>query len=208
MRRGSREVLVLACGLALAGCHTDMWVQPKQLPQSESEFYRDGRATREPIAGTVAVGQTTATTPYETGRGADGKLVARIPFQVTKENILRGQERYNIYCSPCHGMIGDGKGMIAQRGLALRRQPANYHVDRLRNAPDGHFFNVITNGFGVMFPYAYRVEVRDRWDIVAYIRALQLSQNQRAADLTPDQIAELNKPAETAPQAHGGATGH
>jgi mono/diheme cytochrome c family protein len=201
--------LLIACGVAGAGCHTDMWVQPKSLPQQESDHFRDGSATRPTIPGTVAVGQSVQSDAFNTGRDGGGRLVRRIPFQVTKEHILRGQERFNIYCSPCHGMLGDGKGMIAQRGLSLRRQPANYHEQRLVDAPDGHFFHVMTHGFGVMFSYAYRVDVQDRWNIVAYIRALQLSQSQSAADLTPEQRQQLDKPQTSrANEAQGGASSH
>jgi mono/diheme cytochrome c family protein len=107
--------------------------------------------------------------------------------------LKRGQERFNIFCSPCHGRLGDGNGMIAMRGLSLRRKPATYHSARMRRMPDGHFYNVITNGFGVMYPYASRIEPQDRWAIVAYIRALQLSQNATPADVPAG--TNLDRPA-------------
>ena len=190
-RMRSRSAALGLVVFGVAGCHTDMWVQPKQLPQSESTFFRDGKSSRPQVPGTVAVGQPTASDPLNTGRGPDGKLVARIPFRISKENILRGQERFNIYCSPCHGRLGDGNGMIAQRGLALRRKPANYHVDRLRKAPDGHFFNVITNGRRSMPPYKYQVVDRDRWAIVAYVRALQRATGGTVNDVPEDKRAGL-----------------
>jgi mono/diheme cytochrome c family protein len=122
----------------------------------------------------------------------NGKLVEQFPIKVTKEVILRGQERFNIYCSHCHGKLGDGKGMIAQRGLVLARPPASYHTDRLREMPIGHFFDVITNGFGVMYRQAPSVDPIDRWAIAAWIRVLQLSQNGRVQDVPTDQINSLD----------------
>jgi len=115
-------------------------------------------------------------------------LVDEFPFPVTHEVLDRGRERFNIYCSPCHGMSGDGDGMIVQRGF---RRPPSLHVDRLRTAPAGHFFDVITNGFGVMYPYDYRVEPSDRWAIAAYIRALQLSRRVSIADVPTEEQRKL-----------------
>jgi len=120
------------------------------------------------------------------------------------EDMRRGQERFNIYCSPCHGRLGDGKGMIAQRGLALVRQPASYHTDRLRKIPVGHFYDVITNGFGIMYSYASRVEPDDRWRIAAYIRALQFSQNAPLSAVPPEERPKL----EQTPTIGGSEAGH
>jgi mono/diheme cytochrome c family protein len=141
---------------------------------------------------------------YYTGR-QDGKYVTEIPTKAAladykkdglrvrtfKEFLMRGQERFTIYCTPCHGQLGDGNGMIAQRGFAIRRQPASYHTDRLRKMPIGHFFDVMTNGYGVMFSYAARVETDDRWAIAAYIRVLQKSADVPISQLPPDQAAEV-----------------
>jgi mono/diheme cytochrome c family protein len=175
-----------------------MWVQPKLRTQTESDFanFTDHSASRPVIAGTVARGQARDDQPYYTGRD-NGKYVTDVPLEHAyadmkltsndfKKFLQRGQERFTIYCTPCHGQLGDGKGMIAQRGLALRRQPASYHTDRLRKMPIGHFFDVMTNGYGAMYSYASRVEVQDRWAIAAYIRVLQMSQNQKVSDLPPN----------------------
>lgn len=172
--------------MSAAGCHTDMWVQPKQMPLDESSFFADGQSARPLVPGTVARGHLQEDTKFFTGRDEKGQLITELPMKLTQEDLkallLRGEERFNIYCSPCHGRAGDGEGMITKRGLALRRPPANYHTDRLRKMPIGHFYDVITNGYGVMFSYASRVEPQDRWAIAAYIRALQLSENASATD--------------------------
>jgi hypothetical protein len=126
-----------------------------------------------------------------------GATMTRFPFPVTKAVILRGQERYNIYCSPCHGMTGEGDGMIVRRGFS---KPPSYHTDRLRKAPVGHYFDVITNGFGAMYPYGSRIEPEDRWAIVAYIRALQLARNAKISDVPANERANIGKPK--APLAH------
>jgi mono/diheme cytochrome c family protein len=202
---GIRPLLRLAAAmtglLLLAGCHLDMWTQGKiHKPYQESDFFVDGQSSRPPVPGTVARGHLHLDDALYTGK-VNGKLVKEFPFPITKEALLRGQERFDIFCSPCHGRLGDGKGMIAQRGLALRRAPANYHTDRLRRMPVGHFYDVITNGFGVMYSYASRIpDPKDRWDIVAYIRALQYSQNARPQDLTPEDIRNLNATANGAEQ--------
>jgi mono/diheme cytochrome c family protein len=178
------SVLLLA---AIAGCHTDMWSQKKLSAQQESDFHPDRMAARPIEAGTVARGHLRQDEAFFTGF-ENGRLVSEFPVEVTRELVMRGRERFDIYCSPCHGRTGDGLGMIAQRGLALRRMPANYHTDRLREMPVGHFYDVMTNGYGVMFSYASRVEPDDRWAIVAYIRALQLSQNAGPGDVDPGDV--------------------
>jgi len=174
--------------VALAGCHTDMWVQPKVRPYQESDFFLDGQSARPLVAGTVArhVDENGAPVirtgnPFYTGIDPTSKkLLDTLPPQFANEPLAvtlhRGQERFNIYCSPCHGRLGDGKGMIAQRGMSLRKPVGNYHTARLRRMPLGHYYDVITNGFGVMYSYAARVEPDDRWRIAAYIRVLQYSQ--------------------------------
>ena len=177
---------VAACAM-LAGCHTDMWAQPRLEPQRADDAGPQGMASRQPVPGTVPFGGARTDDQFFRGRENSGKLSSTLPAEKAmaelklknyKELILRGQDRFTIFCSPCHGQLGDGKGMIAQRGLELRRKPATFHTDRLRQMPDGHFYDVITNGYGVMFSYAARIEPADRWAIVAYLRALQLSQNQ------------------------------
>ena len=161
-----------------------MHSQPRYKVYAETDFFGDGRSQRPAIEDTVARGQLHLDEARYTGK-LNGKDVEAIPIQITKEDLLRGQERFNIYCSPCHGRVGNGHGMVVARGL---RQPPSYHDERLLNAPIGHFFDVMTNGYGAMYSYASRVAVDDRWRIAAYIRALQLSQN------APADVAERYEP--------------
>src|SRR5579862_4821882 len=165
--------------LAIAGCRVDMHIQPKIKPDAESTFFEDGRGDRPAIPDTVARGHMRTDELLYTGK-IDGKDADQFPFPVTAELLTRGRQRFNIYCTPCHDYTGSGNGMIVQRGFP---QPPSYHTDKLRNAPAGHFFDVITNGHGAMFSYAARVEPRDRWAIVAYIRALQLSEHATIDDV-------------------------
>ncbi|MER3473337.1 MAG: quinol:cytochrome C oxidoreductase [Armatimonadota bacterium] len=176
----------------LAGCHTDMWHQPKLKAQSASNFFADGKGDRPLVANTVPVGYLRDNEALYTGKVAN-KPVARLPLPLTRELLQRGQERYNVFCSPCHGKVGDGQGMIAQRGLALRRPPATFHTDRLRGMPVGYFYDVITNGFGMMYSYASRIPPEDRWAIAAYVRVLQLSQHARTSELTPEDLRKLQE---------------
>jgi hypothetical protein len=172
---------MLALGLSLAGCHTDMWRQPKTQPLDESDFYVHGSVSRPLVPGTIARDHIRMDEGYYTGAESN-KWLTTIPHVVNKEFIKRGQDRFNIYCSPCHGRVGDGNGMIAQRGFNMRRPVASYHSDRLRKMPVGYFYDVITNGYGAMYSYASRVEPEDRWAIVSYIRALQRSQYANPSD--------------------------
>lgn len=164
--------------LLLAGCRLDMHVQPKYKPYDPSQFFDDGRSERQPVAGTVARGQLRLDELLFTGK-ENGVLSNRFPFPITRADLERGRERYNIYCSPCHDYTGSGRGMIVQRGFP---PPPSYHIDRLRTAPVGHFYDVITHGLGNMYSYAARVEPEDRWRITAYIRALQLAQHAEIDD--------------------------
>ena len=153
--------------------------QPKYEPLEESPFFGDARSARPIVPGTVARGRLHDDTLLYTGKvgGADADV---FPFPITGEVLERGRERFNIFCSVCHGRLGDGEGMIARRGF---RRPPSYHIDRLRQAPVGHFFDVITNGFGAMPDHATQIPVRDRWAIIAYIRALQRSQHATLDDV-------------------------
>jgi hypothetical protein len=171
-------VCALAAAGLLAGCRQDMQDQPKFIPQRGTEFYPDGRSARPQVANTVARGQLHQDAYFYTGM-QDGKEGNVMPFPVTMEVLERGQERYNIYCTPCHSRVGNGAGMIVQRGY---RPAGNFHTPRLMAAPLGHFFYVMTNGYGAMPDYSAQVAPEDRWAIVAYIKALQLSQNAKPAD--------------------------
>jgi mono/diheme cytochrome c family protein len=165
----------------LAGCRQDMHNQPRFKPLAMNTFYPDDRSARPLIEGTVARSDERADQYYYTGK-INGQPGTELPVPLTKALLERGRERYNIYCSPCHSEIGDGNGMIVQRGF---KRPPSYHTDRLRQMPIGHFFDVMTNGFGGMSEYKSQVSVSDRWAIAAYIRALQLSQDATRADIPP-----------------------
>ena len=197
-------VLLSGCGV-----RSDMQDQPRYRAYKKSDWFKDGRGSRDPVEGTVARGQLHENKAFYTGKidnpnpnaavqtttdPSGNTLVAsfpndvdEFPVPVTKELVDRGQERYNIYCIVCHGPVGNGDGMIVRRGFP---QPPTYHDDRLRNAPVGHFFDVMTNGWGKMNSYAYQVQPADRWAIAAYIRALQVSQN-------PDENLKMSSNSET-----------
>ena len=178
-----RDRIAALCALAgaslLAGCRQDMQNQPKFIPQRGTEFYADGRSVRPQVANTVARGQLHEDAYFYTGLQG-GKEGDAMPFPVTLEVLERGQERYNIYCTPCHSRVGNGVGMIVQRGYS---KAGNFHTLRLQAAPLGHFFNVMTNGYGSMPDYSAQLTPVDRWAVVAYIKALQLSQNAKPGDV-------------------------
>jgi mono/diheme cytochrome c family protein len=172
--------------LVLAGCRQDMQDEPKFFPQRGTTFYPDGRSVRPQVAHTVARNQGDEDSYFYTGI-IDGKEGDGLPIPLDAATMARGQERYNIYCTPCHSRVGNGDGMIVQRGY---RPAGDFHTDRLRNAPLGHFFAVITNGYGAMPDYAAQIAPQDRWAIAAYIRALQLSQDAKPSDVPSGQPVE------------------
>ena len=187
--------VLLAC--STIACRRDMQDQPKYIPLRSSDFFADGRSARPIPEGTVARGQLRADKVFFTGKVAD-QFADRIPFPVTRAVLDRGRERFNIYCTPCHGLLGNGLGMIVRRGF---KRPPSYHIDRLRLIPVGYFYDVITNGFGAMQDYSAQVAPRDRWAIAAYIRVLQYSQQASINDVPPARRNELTsasaaKPAE------------
>jgi mono/diheme cytochrome c family protein len=173
---------VMAALAALAGCQQQMAIQPRYQPLSASDYFADGQSARQPVDGTLAQGRAELDPLYV------AKDATTFPVPLTADLLARGQQRYNIFCTPCHGLTGDGNGFVTTRGY---RRPPTFHSDRLRAAPVGHYFDVITNGFGAMYDYSAQIPPRDRWAIIAYVRALQLSQNVPAAQLTPDQRAKL-----------------
>jgi hypothetical protein len=186
-----------ALALLLAGCSLkqDMAVQPAYRPLWPSDFFSDGRSERPLVENTVARGS------LEDDALFVPKDSNKFPLPVNQELLERGEGRYKIFCTPCHGLQGDGNGMVAMRGM---KHPPSYHDDRLRKSPNGYFYDVITNGFGAMYGYSAQIPPRDRWAIVAYVRALQLSRNVRASELPPDLREKLMHPtAETKPQAPG-----
>jgi hypothetical protein len=173
---------LFVCTLAFSGCgdttlRQDMANQPRHNPLSPATFFPDGRSERPVIDNTVvrgAINEDPLLTPKESNT---------FPLPLTKDLLARGQDRYNIFCSPCHGLQGDGNGMVTLRGM---KHPPTYHQERLRNEPNGYFFDVITNGFGAMSGYSMQLEPRDRWAIVSYVRALQLSRNAPVGELPPN----------------------
>jgi mono/diheme cytochrome c family protein len=190
--------LALASTAAIAGCRQDMHDAPRYEAFEANASMPDGRASRNLPAGTVARGQLRDDEHFFTGR-VNGEFAPEFPFPIAAADMARGQDRYTVYCTPCHGELGDGKGMVVQRGL---RQAATYHQDRLRTVAPGYLYDVISNGFGAMQGYAEQVPARDRWLIAAYIRALQLSQNASVNDVLPADRGRLDAPAAPAAPAH------
>jgi mono/diheme cytochrome c family protein len=184
----------VASFLALAGCRNDMHDQPRYKPLAASEFFSDHRSARPLVEGTVARGHLRLDDARYTGK-IDGNDIDQFPIPITKADIERGQNRFNVYCTPCHGRLGDGNGMVVLRGY---RQAASYHTEKLVKAPVGHYFDVITNGFGAMPSYASRVTPDDRWRVIAYIRALQLSESAKIGDVPPEKQKDL--PVEPPPR--------
>lgn len=189
-RRG--RLLKLAAALMIAaaavGCRRDMFQQPYSKPLEPSDFFRDNAMSSRPlVAHTVARGHLDADQAFYTGK-IGTNLVEALPIPINHETLVRGRERFEIYCAPCHGRTGEGNGMIVQRGYPA---PPSYHIDRLRQAPVGHFFDVITQGYGVMYSYAQRVGPSDRWAIAAYIRVLQQSQHATLEDVPSNVRAQL-----------------
>jgi mono/diheme cytochrome c family protein len=186
--------------LATLACRQDMHDQPRYKPLAKSTFFGDGRSARPRVPGTVARGHLPGDPALETGK-AGTAFVAAVPVPIDLPLLKRGEQRYAIYCAPCHGQVGRGDGMIVRRGY---RPPPSFHVDRLRAQPAGYFFDVITAGFGAMPDYAAPLTVADRWAVVAYVRALQLSQNATVADVPEGRRAELagTGAAATPPEGH------
>jgi mono/diheme cytochrome c family protein len=187
-----------ACAVLLAGCSLkqDMALQPKNRPLSPSDFFSDGRSERPLVENTVARGSFVNEALFA------GKDSNAFPLPVAQELLERGEGRYKIFCTPCHGLQGDGNGMVVMRGM---KHPPTFHQDRLRQSPNGYFYDVITNGFGAMYGYSAQINPRDRWAIVAYVRALQLSRNAKIAELPADvreKVMHPPSPAET-PQPAG-----
>src|SRR5258708_39055618 len=176
--------LLLALVAFTSACRLDMHVQPRVNPLAHSDFYTDQRSARPPVEGTVARGQLHEDTYFYIGKIGNNPGDV-MPFPVTKEVLARGRERYNIFCAPCHSRVGDGNGFVPSRGFA--RKPPSFHIVRLQKAPLGYFYDVITEGFGIMPDYASQIPPQDRWDIVAYMRALQLSQNATMAEVPAGQ---------------------
>jgi mono/diheme cytochrome c family protein len=195
VRRGKVALAAFVAAGALAGCRQDMHDQPKYKPFRESEIFADKRSARPLVEGTVARGSLREDAVYFTGK-VGNEFVEEIPVKVTTDLLSRGRNRFEIFCSPCHGRTGRGDGMVVRRGF---KAPSSYHVDRLRHMPIGYFYDVITNGYGAMADYAAQVPPEDRWAIAAYIRALQLSEYAPVTDVPEDRRAELDESLRAAP---------
>ena len=187
--RNKQSIMALFAALMFAaGCRQDMHDTPRYEAFEASSTFADNRSARTPPAGTVARGWLRDDEALYTGK-INGQNVDQYPFAIGRAELERGQQRFNIYCTPCHGRLGDGQGMVVQRGL---RQAASFHQDRLREEKVGYFYDVITNGFGAMPDYATQIPVRDRWLIVAYVRTLQLSQHAAVDDVPADRRSALD----------------
>ncbi len=204
MKSRTRLAAALLCVVAVTGCRQDMHNQPKYRPLRSSDFFSNGSSARPLVEGAIARGTLQTDAAFFTGKNG-AMLVSDLPFPVTQEVIDRGQQRYNIYCSPCHDGTGSGNGLVVQRGYP---KPPSFHIDRLRQIEAGYFFDVMTNGFGRMPDYRVQITPRDRWNIVAYIRALQLSQHAGTADVPGGDPAKVAKPAPAAGHGTGAAEPH
>jgi mono/diheme cytochrome c family protein len=185
--------------LALTACRDDMHNQPRYKPLAATDFFSDHRSARPAVEGTIPRGHLRIDEARYTGK-ISGEDIDQFPIPIARADIERGQERFNIYCTPCHGRLGDGNGMVVLRGY---RQAASYYSDKLMKAPVGHFFDVVTNGFGAMPSYSSRITPDDRWRVIAYIRALQLSESAKLSDVPADQ--RQNLPVEPPPREYGPA---
>jgi mono/diheme cytochrome c family protein len=194
----SRIVLGACLVVAAAGCRQDMHNQPKYRPLRSSAFYDNGSSARPLVEGTIARGTLQSDAAFFTGKNG-ALFVNELPFPVTPAVLERGQERFNIYCTPCHDSTGSGSGMVVRRGYS---PPPSFHIDRLRNIEAGYFFDVMTNGFGRMPDYRVQITPRDRWNIVAYIRTLQLAQHAATADVPGGDPTKMPAPGT------GGAVKH
>jgi mono/diheme cytochrome c family protein len=177
----------LLCMLLVEGCRLDMHIEPRYDWDSASSYFPDGRSERPMVPGTVARGHLRIDELLYTGK-TNGQYANVFPFSITKKDLDRGQQRYDIYCTPCHGFTGNANGLVVQRGFPA---PPDYHSPKIMAMPVGQFFSVMTNGFGAMYSFAYRISVKDRWRIAAYIRVLQLSQNVNVKQISPAERLRL-----------------
>jgi mono/diheme cytochrome c family protein len=204
----SRALLASALlAAALCACRQDMHDQPKKKPQAASVFFSDGKAARNLVPGTIPHDTSddlhgndsrwlAEDAYFYTGK-VDGKPVEAFPMPIDAALLERGRYKFTVNCTPCHGQVGDGKGTVVARGMKL---PPSFHIERLQKSPPGYFYDVITNGFGAMFDLADRINPKDRWAIVAYVRALQLSQNFKYDDLSAQEKELLGQGTQATPK--------
>jgi mono/diheme cytochrome c family protein len=198
MKSRTKASLVALCLLAAAGCRQDMHNQPKYRPLRSTAFFGDGSSARPLVEGTVARGTLQEDAAFFTGKVGNAP-VKELPFAVDERVLNRGQDRYNVFCTPCHDSLGTGRGMVVQRGY---RNPPSFHDERLRIADPGYFFDVMSNGFGAMPDYRAQLTAHDRWAVVAYIRALQLSQRADKTDVPGGDPTKVPPPAAPGPAKH------
>jgi len=191
LKPATRVLAIVVMSVAVGACRQDMHNGPRYRPLRVSEFFSDGSSARMPVANTVSRNPLADDDELLYTGKVNGTIANVFPMPVTAELLARGQERYNVFCAPCHGRTGTGDGMIVQRGM---RRPPSFRIDRLREAPAGYFFDVMTNGFGTMQDYAAQVPVADRWAIAAYQRALQFSQHATVNDVPANRRADLDRP--------------
>jgi hypothetical protein len=182
-----RSILLLLALGCIAACRQDMHDQPRLEAYEASAFFADGRAMRPRVPGTIARGELVLDQEFHTGMSR-GEHLSRLPFPLDRALLERGRERYGIFCTPCHDPLGNGDGLVVQRGM---KRPPSFHIERLREAPPGYVFDVITNGFGAMYDHADRIPPRDRWAIAAWVRVLQASQDARLEDVPAAERARL-----------------
>jgi len=187
-RKGAVIATALLSLFALTACRQDMQDQPKFIPLRPTTFFADGRSERPLIDGTVARGHLNDDVAFYTGMGPDGKPVDTFPFPITKDVMARGQQRFDVYCAPCHDRTGDGNGMIVRRGY---KKPPAYWSPEVMARSNGFIYDVITRGFGAMPDYAAQIPPRDRWAIVAYVRALQASETATINDVPPEERPKM-----------------
>lgn len=203
MARASTATLI-ALALAGAACRQDMHDAPRYEAYEKSDFFADQRSMRPQVEGTVARGQLYDDAALHTGKTGTA-FVAAYPVPLTHDLVKRGKQRFEIYCTPCHGSLGRGDGVVVRRGY---KAPPTFHQDRVRKQAPGYFFDVITNGFGTMPDYSKQIPVPDRWAIVAYVRALQLSQNATVTDVPEARRGELDAPASSGARQAGHGESH
>jgi len=196
LRAAARVAIVVTAAAALGACRQDMHDAPRYEPLEASAFFTDASSARTPVANTVSRNPLADSDELLYTGKVNGVLANEFPMPITAAVLARGQERFNIFCAPCHGRTGQGDGMIVQRGM---RKPPSFMEDRLRNAAAGYFFDVMTHGFGAMQDYAAQIPVEDRWAIVAYERALQFSQHAEIGDVPDDRRGDLDRPAAPRP---------
>lgn len=199
------SVILFGALFALSACRQDMHDAPRYEEYEAAGLFPKGMANIQPLKGAVARGSRDPKSPLATGKDKNGAFLTELPFELTAQDLQRGQERYQIFCSPCHDSIGSGQGMVVKRGF---KSPGSYHTEKLRGQPLGYFFDVMTNGYGVMYNYRARLSAEDRWRVAAYVRTLQLSQYADISVVPSEDRPKLGQPGEPPPSAPAAEDAH